>query len=423
MVIWRRIKIKIGRLFGSAPLEIRSTHESTCRLPYEIVEMIIARLAFDFNTLKACSFVCRSWYIAAAPHLYHTLTFHFGDEILGQICDELKPQSMLYDLGLVPLVKEVRVLQSPGTYVPDDLLYFSAFTNVDTLRIQGLDIDRFMPGIEHHFGQLSPTLRSISLYNLSCSAPRKLSHFLSLFPNLDDIDIRWPSQCDPSTLDPRVVPFSAPKLRGKLALYGFPLPDTWASLISICGGLRFRHMELRAVGVCARMLLEACAQTLETLRFYVPDNPSPPSTYLRPDLSQLRVLKSLEVGDWEYEPWTTGCPQSHVPHDVVKGVFSTITSPVFSEFVVVVLAERFSRLLFDGTVFDTLRAMHEVRPFELVFLILHVSGSSLPQEVRGVYEREVESSTARGLLNFLTSPPTVRIAAPSPFPYKLRDSD
>ena len=250
-VLWRRIKIRIGRLFGSARPKMRSTHESTCRLPYEIVEMIIA----------------------AAPHLYHTLNFHFGDEILGQTCDNLKPRSMLYDSGLTPLVREVRVLQSPGIYFPNNLLYFSAFTNVDTLRIQGLDIDHFMPDIEHHFGQLSPTLRSISLYNLSCSAPLELSHFLSLFPNLDDIDIRWPSQLYPSAPDPRVVPFSAPKLRGQLALYGFPLADAWESLISTCGGLRFRHMELRAVGGCAPILLEACAQTLETLRFYVPDNP------------------------------------------------------------------------------------------------------------------------------------------------------
>ena len=148
---------------------------------------------------------------------------------------------------------------------------------------------------------------------------------------------------------------------------------------------------------------------------------APPSTYLRPNLSRLRALKSLEVGDWEYEPWTTGTPRS-ATHDVVKGVFSTITSPVFSEFVVVVLAERFARLLFDGTVFDTLRTMHEVRPFELVFLILHVSGSSLPQEDRRAFERDVESATAKGRLDFLISLPKVRIAPPSPFPYKLPHS-
>ena len=68
-----------------------------------------------------------------------------------------------------------------------------------------------------------------------------------------------------------LIPFSAPKLRGRLALYNFHWVDTWTHLTFLCGGLRFRHIDLRASPSCAPTLLEACAKTLETLRFHTTD--------------------------------------------------------------------------------------------------------------------------------------------------------
>ena len=47
---------------------------SDARLPLEIVEIVIAQLVYDMESLHACSRTCYSWYIAAVPHLYHTLT-------------------------------------------------------------------------------------------------------------------------------------------------------------------------------------------------------------------------------------------------------------------------------------------------------------------------------------------------------------
>ena len=49
----------------------------------------------------------------------------------------------------------------------------------------------------------------------------------------------------------------------------------------------------------------------------------------KPDLSQLKCLRSLEVGDWGSGPWA-----DDEPLELVLDVFSTIASPVFSEFVV-----------------------------------------------------------------------------------------
>ena len=237
--------------------------------------MVIAHITRDLDALKACSLVCRSWYIAAAPHLHYTLTLRRN--VPSTARDKLKPLSKLHQLGLMPLVKEIRVDQChdqwlvPRGFSHRDLRYFSAFANVQTLTLQYLDISLFIPGIERYFGHFSQTLRSIAL-NKPCCTPRQLSHFLSLFPNLDDIAMCWLASPPNETIpDPELVSFSTPRLRGRLVLSYFDSVETWTDLIATGGGLRFHYMELWKAGDCAPVLFEACAESLETLRFYAVD--------------------------------------------------------------------------------------------------------------------------------------------------------
>jgi len=91
----------------------------------------------------------------------------------------------------------------------------------------------------------------------------------------------------------------------------------------------------------------------------------------------------------------------------VTEVFSTITSPAFSE-LVIVLAGRVACLRHEARLFETLRRMNEIRPFELVFSLEAPSFSLL--EARRTLEDVLESATVIGLLDFLDSPPSIRIA-------------
>lgn len=50
-------------------------------------------------------------------------------------------------------------------------------------------------------------------------------------------------------------------------------------------------------------------------------------------------------------------------------VFSTITSPIFSELVIIRSGHWIPYLPCEVALFQTLRKMHEVRPFELVFFL------------------------------------------------------
>jgi len=275
VTVWHRSKAKINLLLGGAPQETHIAYDPTRPLPfpYEIVEMIIAHLIHDLDSLKACSLTCSSWYTASVPHLHHTLTLTGNAPSIGH--DQLVPLPNLHELGLVHLVKVVQVKQDPDMicwFTPQafshpGLRYFSALTNVRTLELQEMEICRFIPGIEDYFGHFSQTLRSITLFSPSCT-PRQLSYFLSLFSNLENIEIWDPHLLRPTS--PREpVPFSAPEFRGRLVLYnlGIRWVETWTHLLTSGGSLRFRHMDLRGSASCAPVLFEACAETLETIQF------------------------------------------------------------------------------------------------------------------------------------------------------------
>jgi len=238
--------------------------------------MIISNLTHNLSDLKACSLACRSWHVAVVPLLHHTLTLHLSGGWLGTYRSMMEPISKLQELGLIHLVKVIQIEQErglgwrfiPQTFTDLDLRYFSALANVHTLKLQCLEIYRFIPDIEHYFGHFSQTLRSLTLWQPYCT-PQQLSHFLSFFPNLDDIGIRNPLMYTSNPIGPDVelVPFSVPKLRGRLAICGSPSVEIWSHIIASCGGLRFHHMDLHMSARYVPILINACAKTLETLRF------------------------------------------------------------------------------------------------------------------------------------------------------------
>ena len=88
--------------------------------------------------------------------------------------------------------------------------------------------------------------------------------------------------------------------------------------------------------------------------------------------------------------------------------FSTITSPVFSDLVIVLAGDAIICLPEDVALFETLDKMNRVRPFNLVFL-LNVPNSS-QGEARRKFTGSLDFVTAKGLLDFLGSPPTIRCA-------------
>ena len=79
---------------------------------------------------------------------------------------------------------------------------------------------------------------------------------------------------------------------------------------------------------------------------------------------------------------------------------------MFSDLVIIVQAGGIARLPSEVELLETLRAMSRVRPFKLVFML--VAPESFREETRRRLAEALDSVNARGLLDFLRSPPTIR---------------
>jgi hypothetical protein len=250
--------------------------------------MIISYLIYDTPTLLACSLTCYSWYIATVSHLHHSLTTDNGGRGVDQTyLWPTPPQRYLwprplqksYELGLLPLVTRLRIRLdyyrlvkfTPEWLDGQTLRYFSALTNLQELGIDNLQVSSFMPTIKQCFGHFSPTLRFLALSKPDGSC-RQVLYFIGLFPNLQDLKLHcFPfTNAQESTADAALVPLSIPPLQGRLTLTDFERPSLIEDMVALFGGLRFRYMDLFMVG-CVRLLLDACAETLETLRLYPTD--------------------------------------------------------------------------------------------------------------------------------------------------------
>ena len=279
--LWYRTKAKIVRLlFGVTPERSPAAPSSIAKLPQELVEMVISYFIYDTRSLLACSMTCYSWYIAAVPHLHHTLTtdnYRFRGTEWATTWP--RPLQKSYELGLLPLVKRFRIrLDNAYTdkFAPEHLggctlRHFSALTNLQELGIDYLQVSSFMPIIQQCFGHFSPTLRFLALQAPTGSC-RQILYFIGLFPNLQDLRFHYPfpNSEQENTADTTLVPLSVPPLRGRLALTCFTRERLIKDMAALFGGLRFRHMDLFRVK-CVGFLLGECAETLETLRLYPSD--------------------------------------------------------------------------------------------------------------------------------------------------------
>ena len=249
------------------------------KLPQDIVEQIISYFIYDIRNLLACSLTCRSWYTAAVSHLHYSLTTDEDPPSwVDKKCRWPGPLEKSYKLGLLPLVKRFRIrLQSfRARFIPEllsgrNMDYFAALANLQELGIDDLDLRSFMPILQQCFGHFSPTLRFLALKEpVGCC--RQILYFIGLFPNLQDFKLhyyglKFGPKC---AVDATLTPLSVPPLQGWLTLTFFTKTCIVRGMIAFFGGLHFRHMDLFGVE-CLPLLLDECAETLETLRLYPTD--------------------------------------------------------------------------------------------------------------------------------------------------------
>ena len=277
--IWYRILARIWKMWsgGASPETPTASSSPATRLPQEIVRIIIAYITYDTHSLRACTLTCYSWYIAAVPHLHYSL------EIETHSLDGMvwwpNPLWYMYRLGLLPLVRELQVVDngyphiwlSKGLFNRNVLRPFLTFTNLRELEIDFLDISSFLPGIRRYFGHFPPTVRSLTLREPRGSY-REIIYFIGLFQHLQDLTFTCGAKFGEERADdPTLTPPFIPPLRGWLRLFYFTGAGLLKDMIDLFGGMRFRYMHLRNVDGM-RFLLGACAKSLEVVVLYPTDS-------------------------------------------------------------------------------------------------------------------------------------------------------
>jgi len=409
--VWYRTPAIIRRLFSSSPSpETPTTRPSYfAKLPVEILEMIIVHLIYNKRSLLACSLTCYSWYIVAVPHLHHTLITLTDPRHVSDRLKWPKPLRDMHKLGLLPLVKKLHihiygVIHNPSVFPQKPfscftLRHFSALTNVRELGIDYLDIPSFIPSTQRYFGHLSLTVHSLALREPEGSR-RQIIHIIGLFKHLEDLKLLYDivDFRDEPADDPTLVPPFIPPLRGRLTVTYFTRVGILEDMIDLFGGIRFRYMDLFNVNGM-RLLLDTCAETLETLRLYPTDpcgrelslsgldvvtDDVAAVPFIRDfDLSRNRILRTLEVTGRTIDG---GLLRSGSPDIAIRFftyVLSTITSPAFTEVTVFYREYDFVGVSARGCFwlspakmrreaswfdrrFEVFRAMQKVRDFQLV---------------------------------------------------------
>ncbi|KAF9647303.1 hypothetical protein BDM02DRAFT_3188131, partial [Thelephora ganbajun] len=266
------------------------------------------------------------------------------------------------------------------------LHHFSTLTNVQDLGLDYLDIPSFIPRIQRYFGHFSLTVQSLALREPT-GCHHQILYFVGLFQHLDDLKLlyyRFSFQEGP-TDDLGLILLFAPPLRGRLTMTRLRGVGFVKDMIQLFGGIRFHYVDLFKVGG-TRLLLGACAKTLETLQLY-PTDPHTGKSLWDFDISKNKSLQILEVTAHHLDRALSASSPDATP-SLLTYALSTITSPVFSEVIIYYrdyvfcgvetpwlglpafcwpslakLAEEASR---HHLRFNALRRMHEIQDFQLV---------------------------------------------------------
>lgn len=238
--------------------------------PQELCDYFIDHLHDDTNSLRSCGLVCKAWAPPARYHIFHTVYLPSKERLIrwSQIFDtsECSPSHIVKRLTLSewfsPAVMEEHKLMD----------HFRSFDNVQELYLRRFDFGNFQgKPLEDYFGHFVSSLRWLEFNWAMTSNPVDLIHMVSLLLNVDDLGIMGLHAGSEGFGEILGHPLVSPTFRGRLRLStnthtagGFI-----SGLVGLPSGVNFQSLYLWFENTedfrHADRLLEACAETLETL--------------------------------------------------------------------------------------------------------------------------------------------------------------
>jgi len=331
-------------------------------LPRTLVDVIFEYLRTDRDALLSCSLTCRALFCSARRAIHERL--YVSGPILFPsanmltewrwIFDQrhLRILSLVVDADLVQytrhLIIEVGQIFTPRTLRPH-ISTFQKYVWLTSLTITRFDPTPFLPVFDRYFHHLSYSIRSFHLISPR-GTPYAMVDFISRFRILDDLEFNpvveppLRPQNHSSSLGPR--PWFTP-LGGTLRIVNTDTQGTISleSLLHFPGGLRFRSLEfVCCTDISTSGIIQKCSSTLESVTF---------TLHCRESTHRWRFLCSpfvfflVALGNTFLELNLEACPKLRVFEARIEtseyafgnlinwlaDVLSTVTSPVFSKFI------------------------------------------------------------------------------------------
>ncbi|KAF9779609.1 hypothetical protein BJ322DRAFT_1214207 [Thelephora terrestris] len=262
-------------------------------LPPELIRQILDHLSDDVESLRAMALVSKAWASWCRAHLFKSVHLrpNTAEAWFKNVSHEVDgPASHTRALTLEDR-SGVRWINPQCSYLP----HLASFSNVRSLSFRHWDATRFnAASLEPHFGHFGKSLRAVRL-RFCKFGPAGFFDFLSLLPNVDDLEIgdvyEHPER--PDTVPD--IPGATPNFHGTLSLGDLYSP--WLSEALAMLPLRFSTIEINNRGIYAQdvyqPLFTSCRDTLVTLRLAVTDRLRPDVPL--PDVSLTSCNELMEV--------------------------------------------------------------------------------------------------------------------------------
>lgn len=256
------------------PTPTTETDTTHPRIPQDIVDEILNHLATDsdFDTLRSCALVSKSWVQSCRRYLFHTAVFTPRDmyKWLKRFpVPEESPARLVRDLSFQVGVLSSRRSTRARDAVPRRFFeYTPSFTNVKRVALLGpggFQLSR-MPSSWRLPQSATSLIVGTKTFTLA-----EIWDVLSQLPNLDDLSLS--GYLEAGSVRRGVGSALRGRFGGRLRLLdGSANVDVMEMLLEIPSGLHFTHVEIR----CRRTrllstvrLVEACSETLVRFSYTV----------------------------------------------------------------------------------------------------------------------------------------------------------
>ena len=265
----------MGRLFQRVPPSstrstLRFTLPAEMSLPPELINRILGHLGDDSESLRAMALVSKDWAGWCQAHLFNSV--HLKPPTLKGWLENISPEVggpashtrtlTLEEYRLIPWINP--------QYLDFPLSNLASFSGVKSLSLIQWNAILFRGASpEPYFGHFGKALRAVGL-RFCTFDPATLFDFLSLLPNVDDLEIAHPhTHSEVSNTIPD-VPEVTPGFRGTLSLADL---SSGPLVLKALARLPLHFSTIRIKG-CPfyepdgyQLLLTSCRDTLVTLRF------------------------------------------------------------------------------------------------------------------------------------------------------------